>query len=192
MPSPLAHSTAGYVIYRTQRDLLTGQNGRRLTLALLITLGLSLVPDADSFVGFAFGNFGRYHNTVSHSLVVGAGFALVVGLLAAVAGLIGGWRHARFAPWFLLALLCYETHVIMDFFTVSRGVMLFWPFSGQRFLSPVSLFYGLHWSDGWISVKHLWTFLSELGFSVVTVVLVRLFSREKGCSSDRQARTTPG
>ena len=37
----------------------------------------------------------------------------------------------------------------MDFFTVGRGVNPFWPFSLERFASPVPVFYGLHWSYGW-------------------------------------------
>lgn len=183
MPSPIAHSAVGYVIYRAQRGRLSGERfrwQRRFTVPLLITLGLSLAPDADSLVGFALGDLGRYHNTVSHSLIAGVAFALVVGLVAVLVALVAGQnQHGRFGRWFLIALLCYESHVIMDFFTIGDGVMLFWPFSVERFISPVPLFYGLHWSHGWISVWHLWTFVSELGFGIVLLVLVRLFSRRE-------------
>jgi inner membrane protein len=183
MPSPLAHSAVGYVIYRTQRRRLTGDKNRRkgwFTCSLVLALGLSLAPDADSLVGFISGDLGRYHNTVSHSLIAGIAAALVAGVVAALVAMIAGQEpRSRFGRWFWVALLCYEAHVIMDFFTVGRGVMLFWPFSVERFISPVILFYGLHWSDGWLSVRHLWTFISELGFIIILFALVHLYSRRE-------------
>jgi inner membrane protein len=182
MPSPLAHSAVGYVVYRTQRRWLTGDENRGkgwLAGSLVLALGFSLAPDADSLVGFAFGDLGRYHNTISHSLIAGVAVALVAGVVAAVVAMIAAQEtRSRFGRWFLVALLCYEAHVIMDFFTVGRGVMLFWPFSVERFISPVKLFYGLHWSDGWLSARHLWTFISEFGFITVLFVLVHLYSRK--------------
>jgi membrane-bound metal-dependent hydrolase YbcI (DUF457 family) len=147
---------------------------------LLITLGLSLAPDADALIGFAFGDLRSYHNTISHSLIVGVGFSLMVGLLATGANLfITKNRGLKFHRWFLIALLCYESHVIMDFFTIGRGVMLFWPLSANRFTSPVRVFYGLRWSDGWLSVDHVWTVVSELGLAGFIYFLVALFSRRE-------------
>ncbi|NIV75262.1 MAG: hypothetical protein GWN37_10615, partial [Gammaproteobacteria bacterium] len=45
---------------------------------------------------------------------------------------------------FLLTLVCYELHVLLDYLTVGRGVMLLWPLSAERFAPPIYLFYGLH------------------------------------------------
>jgi membrane-bound metal-dependent hydrolase YbcI (DUF457 family) len=167
MPSPLAHATMGYVIYRLACAPVEQQPDKQASwrdLRLPVAVGLSLLPDSDSIVGFLSGDFGRYHNNASHSLVVGAIVALSVGGVAR-------WRFgAGFRRWFLLALLCYDLHIIMDSFTISRGVMGLWPFSEARYLAPVSLFYGLHWSEGWFSIKHLWTLITELGFVALALL----------------------
>jgi hypothetical protein len=52
--------------------------------------------------------------------------------------------------------------------------MAFWPFDMARYLLPFRLFYGFHWSDGLLSVRHIWTFLSEGVFAAVLLALVRL------------------
>ena len=67
----------------------------------------------------------------------------------------------------------------MDLFTIGRGVLLFWPFSSQRFSFPLKLFYGLHWYDGWLSLRHMWTLLTELGFVVVIVAAVHLLPKSE-------------
>jgi peptidoglycan/LPS O-acetylase OafA/YrhL len=55
--------------------------------------------------------------------------------------------------------------------------MLFWPLSAARFESPVKLFYGLHWSDGLVSVKHIWTLLNELAFALIAVLATYFLER---------------
>lgn len=167
MPSPIAHTTMGYVIHKAYQARRPGQGlGQfgRLPRLLILTSALSLLPDIDSIAGLLLRDFGRYHNSVSHSLVVGLVVALVIGVLA--------WATMRagFLDWFVLALLCYELHIVLDFFTGMRGVMLFWPFSSARFQSPVKLFYGLHWSDGIVSINHLWTLLNEVVFAALVVL----------------------
>jgi inner membrane protein len=166
MPSPIAHLAAGYVIYRltsnyeppSSLQLLEG-----VPTLLLLAGGVSLLPDVDSLAGVLLGDFGRYHNNASHSLLVGAGIALVFATFMK-------WRTDSFGFWFLFAFLCYNLHVLMDAATWSRGVMALWPISAQRFLSPVTLFYGLHWSDGFVSSSHLWTLVTELVFAVVVML----------------------
>ncbi len=106
-----------------------------------------------------------------NSLFVG----LCVSLL--IASLIWLRWRAGFRFWLVLSLLCYELHVLADYLTWGRGVMLFWPFTPERFAPPVYLFYGLHWSDGLFSVRHLWTVLTELGFAAVLLAALELRSR---------------
>jgi inner membrane protein len=173
MPSPIAHTTLGYVIYKTYGRRRMPDPARRsgpFSPLLLISAGLSLLPDLDSIFGFLLRDFGRYHNNGSHSLVVGLAVALATG------GLVRYWKGSGFGYWFGLVFLCYQFHVILDFFTVGRGVMLFWPFSPERFASPIKLFYGLHWSDGLVSVKHLWTGLSEGAFAGLLILAIQAFS----------------
>jgi len=176
MPSPIAHTTAGYVVYRLSRarrpEESLGQVGPFPRL-LILTVGLSLLPDIDSIAGLLLGDFGRYHNGPSHSLFVGLAAALLVG------GIAWRARRAGFFHWFGIALVCYHLHIIFDFFTIGRGVLLFWPLTSDRFQSPVKLFYGLRWSDGLISLSHVWTLLSELGFALLVVLGMHLLERKK-------------
>lgn len=176
MPSPLAHGATGYVIYRILRSRLGGQASRKigtLSLSLTVAVGLSLIPDLDSVFGILVGDLSQYHNNLTHSLILGFIIALSIGGLA--------WLKQRsgFVTWFTLSLMSYGMHVIMDYFTLSRGVMLFWPFSSSRYSSPVTLFYGVRWSEGWISLRHLWTIGTELVFIVVILFLVHRLSMSK-------------
>lgn len=169
MPSPLAHAAVGYAVYEIfrQRRLAPGNEGAVATAKRFVLVAmLTMLPDLDSIVGLLTGNFGRFHNNATHSLFVGLVAAAIVGLLMSRAQL------ARFARWFLLTFLLYELHVIMDYFTIGRGVMAFWPFTAERYLAPVSLFYGFHWSDGLLSVSHLWTIVTETAFSAALFLLL--------------------
>lgn len=178
MPSPIAHVTAGYVIYELARHRWPALDGGRLgplPRLLVMSTGASLLPDIDSAAGVLAGDFGRFHNTVTHSLVVGLG---VTGIFA----VIMGWRRRdTFWPWFVVALAGYELHVLMDAATFGRGVMALWPLSEMRFQVPVMLFYGLHWSNGLFSERHLITLATEAGF--VALVLIALHGLRR-----RQAR----
>jgi hypothetical protein len=68
----------------------------------------------------------------------------------------------------------------MDFLTYGRGVMALWPLRSDRFLSPVTAFYGLHWSDHVVSIRHSVTLVTELAFALLTVLIVRLGPWERG------------
>ncbi|UCG22690.1 MAG: metal-dependent hydrolase, partial [Chloroflexota bacterium] len=158
MPSPLAHLTAGYVVYEVYRHKRPEHDKVRfgpVPALLIMVVILSLLPDIDSVVGVLTGDFGRFHNNLTHSLFVGFVVALVFGILAS-------WKErSSFWPLLVVALFCYELHVMMDALTVGRGVMALWPFSSVRILSPLPLFYGLHWSDGLRSWSHMVTLLTE-------------------------------
>jgi inner membrane protein len=171
MPSPLAHMAAGYVIYRLSRPSqprAIETSFGSISAALLLVAAISVLPDVDSVVGIVSGDFGRFHNNVTHSLLAGLVVASGVGFLAARK------RWSRFWLWFVVALVGYELHVVMDALTVGRGVMIFWPLSTERFLSPIPLFYGLHWSDGFLSWRHLVTLVSEAAFAAILILLTQL------------------
>ncbi|MCB8981748.1 MAG: metal-dependent hydrolase [Ardenticatenaceae bacterium] len=171
MPSPIAHFAVGYAIYKvTQKRIrpfstaFAGIKPRRFLLpALLIS---SILPDLDFVPGLLSGQFDRYHNMIAHSLI----FGVIVALIASAA--IWLIQKTGFVSWFLLVSACYELHVIMDYFTLGRGVMMFWPFSSVRYLPPFLLFYGVHRSEGWLSIQHVWTLVTELGFVVLLNLLV--------------------
>lgn len=172
MPSPIAHSAMGYVIYKISQKSGKSKQQKKVqpfSVVLLATVLLSLLPDLDSIVGIVSDDFARFHNNGTHSLISGLVVALIAGLI--------GWSRAttNFKRWFLIVLISYEMHVIMDFFTPGRGVMLLWPFSSDRFISPFPVFYGFHWSEGLFSILHLWTFATEMAFAGVLLLGLRIW-----------------
>lgn len=176
MPSPILHTTAGYAIYRIFRDHLSQDFSRsagKIPKLLLIALIFSMLPDIDSIMGILIGNFGQYHNNATHSLIVGLLVAVIAG------GVAGLFSTYSFRIIFLVTLLSYEIHILLDFFTISRGVMAFWPLSQERFVSPQALFYGLHWSDGLFSIRHIWTFLTESATAMLIILAIHYITSRK-------------
>jgi hypothetical protein len=166
MPSPLAHTAAGYAIakvllhrYQKKEDNALKKNYQFIIAAII----LSLLPDLDAGVGILLGDFGRYHNNISHSLVFALGASFLIGIF------MNAVLKGRFWLGFITTLSCYSLHIAMDFVTYGRGVMVFWPFTSQRFQSDMLLFYGLHWSDGFFSVNHLITLANEILFITILI-----------------------
>lgn len=177
MPSPVTHAAVGYLL---SRYLLTGCTGLRPGM-IWAGVALSCLPDIDAAAGLLLGDMGRYHNHMMSSPF----FALLV---ACGAGAVAWRAGAAVRPWFTLTLVCYLAHITLDFFTQGRGIMLLWPFSETRFRPPFSLFYGVHWSDGLISSRHLWTLLTELGMLAVLGLVLAVYLR----FSRQGARNEPG
>ena len=165
MPSPLAHAAAGYALYRILR--VPDAAEPRLLRA---TIAFSLLPDADSLVGLAGRDFLRYHNNISHSL----GFVVGAGLLA---GMLFGRGQERFWRWFSAGSLAYGFHLSLDYWATRRGLLLLWPFSSRRFISPAKLFYGFQWGRGIWSMTHVWTLLTELLFSLALIAGTRWLTK---------------
>lgn len=169
VPSPLAHTAAGYAVsvifdqrWRPNNSEAAVATVKRFVLVAM----LAILPDLDSLAGLLTGNFGRFHNNATHSMFVGLMAAAIVGLL------MSRKQPTRFTHWFTLTLLLYELHVVMDYLTIGRGVMALWPFSSARYVSPVPLFYGFHWSDGLWSIRHVWTLITEAVFAGILLLLL--------------------
>jgi inner membrane protein len=145
---------------------------------LILALAASLLPDLDAIPGVLSGDFSRFHNNETHSLVTGLFVSLVFASILATKLRIG------FAVPFFVVLLSYEMHVILDFFTRGRGVMLLWPFSSERFSSPVTLFAGVRWSEGLFSIHHLWTLANELVFVLIITLLLYLWDKRTAWAKD--------
>lgn len=174
MPSPIAHSAIGYVIYRLSRSNRPAKKGMKVVspIHLIVIVGFSLIPDVDFIAGVLFRDLSRFHNNGTHSLILGLAVALISSFLFSLK------RRSAFSIWFWLILVSYQMHIVLDFFTYgSRGVMLLWPILSMRFESPVKLFYGVRWSEGWISGHHLWTLVSEVGFVFLTLLVFWLLEK---------------
>lgn len=180
MPSPIAHLGVGYAIYSYYKQRLPRDPRPiwKIPLQVGLIAGLSLLPDLDVIPAVIFRDMRAYHNNISHSLLVGIPVALLI------AGLFQREYRTSFWLWFVICLLSYDLHVIMDAMTAERGVMMFWPLTEARFASPIKLFYGLQWGLGWFSIWHLWTIFTEGVFSLVVIFAVRYFSKRKIHSSN--------
>ncbi len=178
MPSPLAHSAVSYLIYRAQ-----GQSARPRTRAAWWILGAALffsfLPDLDTVPGVLFADFGKYHNNLTHSLFTLAAVALLGGgaLPATVFGAYS--RRVGFVA------LCYGSHLLLDYFTVGRGLMLFWPLTDARYQAPIKLFTGVHWAHAWRHPGHLWTLANELLFIGALALGWRLWRRWRRAGAER-------
>lgn len=165
MPSPIAHSAAGFAIYQAYRGRLPGWAQDRARLAISLFIGLSLIPDLDLVPAVVLGDLGGIHNGIANSLIVG------VAVSAALGGVISLVAGGKLALWFGAAFLGISLHILMDFFTATRGVMALWPITSQRFVAPAKLFYGVRYSEGWWTISHLWTALTELVFAAAVLML---------------------
>src|SRR5215216_7559331 len=175
MPSPIAHLSVGYVIYRHYKEKLPDRKIQlwKIPLQMIIIAGLSMLPDLDVIPAIIFRDMHGYHNNFSHSLI----FAIPVALL--VAAVFHRIYRSSFWLWFLICLISYDLHVIMDALTAERGVMMFWPLTQARFASPIKLFYGLQWGLGWFSIWHLWTIATESLFGLVVIVGMNYFEKRR-------------
>jgi membrane-bound metal-dependent hydrolase YbcI (DUF457 family) len=175
MPSPIAHLGVGYAIYRYYKHQLP-QDQRHLwkfPLQIVMVAGLSMLPDLDVIPAIIFRDMKTYHNSFSNSLFVAVPIAILI------AGVFHRIYRSNFWMWFLICLLSYDFHIIMDALTAERGVMIFWPLSQSRFVSPIRIFYGLKWGLGWFRIWHLWTAFTESVFVLVLMVVVSYFNNRK-------------
>lgn len=179
MPSPIAHLGAGYAIYRYYKRRLPENRGQlwKLPFQMIIVMGLSMLPDLDIIAAIIFRDMKNYHNNFSHSLI----FAVPIAFL--IAGIFHRIYGSNFWLWFVICLVSYDLHVIMDSLTAERGVMMFWPLSQNRFASPIRIFYGLKWGLGWFSIWHLWTVFTESLFALVLLAVVNYFDKRKNTTN---------
>jgi membrane-bound metal-dependent hydrolase YbcI (DUF457 family) len=128
MPTPLGHGLAGvatgWAVAGVARD-----SRRALVTQAVILAGLGMAADLDLLFGA--------HSGPTHSV----GAAAIVGLTAA----LWRWPIARSRLTIgLVAFLAWATHPLMDSLAQDTsapfGVMAFWPFSHQYFLTGLSVF----------------------------------------------------
>ena len=170
MSSPISHLACAYMAYSAVAARNPSARGVSCGRALAAAAFFSLAPDLDYGLAWIGGNIEAYHNQFTHSLLVVIGF----GCLAVVSlRMVRPSLHA--GTLFLLAAACGLMHLAVDYFTQGRGVMLLWPWSEHRFISPFPFFQGVRWNEGWISPSHLRTLAQDTLFAVVVVGMVRIW-----------------
>jgi len=146
MPSPIAHIASGCFA------------GRKMGLNIVLCLFVSILPDFDFLPGMFFNDPGGWHGSFSHSITACIVLACAVYCFCRFVA-----KRPDALKISVLTATVYGMHILMDFFTDGRGIMLLWPLK-KRFVSPVSLFTGLKWSEPLNSVGHFWTVLNEGAF----------------------------
>lgn len=143
MPSPIAHCSL-IVIYRSaiEQRISPETPAWRIRLLYLAVLAALVAPDCDIAVGLVMGvGIGRYHNGVTHSFLFAPAFGLIFAIVCRPL------MSRGFACLFVIGATAYASHIVLDFLSWHRtGVQLFWPLTGERFASPVSLFLGVRHS----------------------------------------------
>ncbi|MBI4851238.1 MAG: metal-dependent hydrolase [Acidobacteria bacterium] len=133
MPFPVSHTITGLVFASFSPRFL--EKNRYLEIALVALL--ANLPDFDFALVWLTGNL-LWHRNFSHSIL----FALFIGALTCLLY----DRKWSFGRWLVLSLVVFS-HTLLDFFTsnsqIVKGVMVFWPFSQERFTADF-IFYPLH------------------------------------------------
>ena len=131
MPLPLGHAVVGYSFAAA-----SGVRFRRNTLtALLFSVVVANLPDADFLPGALANEPVLYHRTIAHTLPA-----------ALLCGLIIGAVLTRFGPRFwqmtLLGFLVYSSHLfadMVDFGGGNMGVQILWPIDHGWYVIPTPL-----------------------------------------------------
>ncbi|MDR0992992.1 MAG: metal-dependent hydrolase [Verrucomicrobiota bacterium] len=160
MPSPLIHLAAGGMAACAAAR--SPWNGAEVWKVLVFCLVFTLAPDLDVLPGFWGVELSSVHNQASHSLVFG--LVCCLGFAWLGKGWLNNWPFGRL---FGLLAVVWGLHLLLDWMTWGRGVMLLWPFSMHRFSSPIPVFYGVRYSEGLFSSLHWITLGTEAAFLVL-------------------------
>ena len=146
MASPIGHALAGIAV-AWGADLVPGSRAWRIAPAsaslyaragdglTLTCAALAAAPDMDLF-------FGRFHRTMTHSLISVAAVAAVTALVVARAR----WPRAMMPRIVIMCAAAWATHLLVDWLSSDRsapqGIQLLWPFDGRWFISGWDIFAG--------------------------------------------------
>lgn len=135
---------------------------------LLLGAVIGVFPDFDYLLTI-YRWMGRgWHHDFTHSIL----FAFVIGGLAALLARTRGWR-----AWLMFSFAALS-HPLLDYaYTESRGVELFWPFSGRRYRLGVMPPLGYDWRkdsllDMTIDIVTLCAFELAVGASLLMLILM--------------------
>lgn len=171
MPSPLAHSIAGYLLAKLFPQKYPRHGCQKLNIQILYPIFVANVADLDFIPQLILNE--PVHRGLTHSIVFAIGFSIVAGCLVSYI-----WR-LTYKQVFIFTFLLYGSHILMDLLTEGRGVRLLLPFSNNFVQSPVIVFLGLHHSRGLWNTSHLLTIGYELFLSVIVFWLISCWQRAR-------------
>lgn len=160
MPSPIAHSGVALALWPMLREDHRhpgAPRNRRILAGMLVFMVCGADVDFIPHVVLDPPSIFR-HGGATHSLLTG----MVAATLFAV-----GSRALVSASWlrlWIVGCLAWWVHILLDFFTPGGGVMVLWPITDERFVSPISLFWGAQHSQPFAFHQHVITLLTEIPF----------------------------
>lgn len=147
MPTPLAHSLFGLIIYRVAARpglfLRRKLGWSAETGTIWPYVAAAAIADIDIVAGLLRGDPDFFHRGITHTIAAAFAFATAFALIAARKG-AGAVEASR--RWSFL-FVCYTGHLVLDFFqrdiTLSNGmgVPILFPFLNDTIISPVKLFF---------------------------------------------------
>jgi inner membrane protein len=166
MPSPIGHTVAGFCGYLLAPKGLIPKPPLNTLIASVV---LANLPDIDILPGLLLGNPTLFHRQGTHSIAAGIAVGIIVGILASVLGRTCKQASIRLGLW---AVALFFSHIFLDLLVTDpsppRGVQLFWPFSNDYFISPITVFGGFDYFDSelgmirsMLTVKNLMTTIRE-------------------------------
>ncbi|MFC1664097.1 metal-dependent hydrolase [Pseudomonadota bacterium] len=166
MPTPIGHTLFGLTLLKLS-PASTKSNSLKSFLLVLIAAN---APDLDFIPGILVGDFNRYHQQYSHSLIFAAAFALLFFVLFF-------YQRQQRLKISLLAGTLYSSHLLLDLITYDGaepfGIPLLWPFSSQLFHSPYTLFGGiLHGQFGDDFITAIQNIVQWSNLKVIAIELV--------------------
>lgn len=173
MPSPIAHSTTAYFIFKltslNSRSSLLGKN-RLHDLAYIIFIGN--VADFDFIPQLLLD--GKFHRGPSHSLslafMVSLGFTIICYI----------FNKPQVKQVFLITLGIYISHLFLDYWTAGgSGMKLCWPFTDNYFISSVSFFPSVRHSEGLFYSGHIIFIIFESIYSLFLITVLNLLVKSR-------------
>jgi inner membrane protein len=181
MPSPIGHSLAALAAYQGMGRSVRAPQSWRTFLCYCFAAS---APDCDFLPGLLLGEPDRFHQGISHSL----GMALI---FAAFVAVFCRWTKGEIMWSFVLILFSlYCSHLLFDYLSVDTGlpygIPVWWPLSGEHYLSPIAIFSDVHRGDSpkdfisWAFIQHnLWAVTLEVMILLPLVGLAGGLQRQR-------------
>ena len=184
MPSPIAHSATGYVIFKIfkleQKRILGKVSPVFEAITAII---ISNVADLDFAFGFLSGE--NHHRGFTHSV----SFALIFSI--AIAFFSSKISRASLYKVFIFSSIIYGSHLLLDFFTTGGdGMLLLWPFSDNYYKSSFPIFPPVHHNLGLFAPIHIIFISFELTY-VIAIYYVLDIWKKYYVKKNSQKRTKP-
>lgn len=165
MPLPLAHSIVGYAFAAA-----TGIRFRRDTVtAILFSVVVANLPDADFLPGALLNQPVLYHRTVAHTLPAALVCGLIVGIVLTRFG-------KRFWEITLLGTFVFASHLFADMVNLTGnnfGVQILWPLSDDWYSIDTPLQRYSEWFNFHRGEDSAGFFASFFSFSFVRAVTMQ-------------------